>query len=61
MLLLTRFEGQKIIVGDNIVITCFGSKESGEMVVGINAPRDISIDKYETHLYRAKQKSSEKN
>lgn len=42
MLLLTRFEGQRIMIGDDIVITvCRVS--GGQVKLGIDAPSNITV------------------
>lgn len=42
MLVLTRKAEEKIKIGDNIVITILGI-ESGNVRIGIDAPRDVTI------------------
>lgn len=44
MLTLTREPGQKIVVGDDIVITVVSVSENGRVRLGIEAPRQIRID-----------------
>lgn len=46
MLILTRKIGESIIIGDNIVITVVGNK-NGQIKVGIDAPREISVHREE--------------
>lgn len=42
MLVLSRKEGEKLLIGDNIVLTV--NRVSGNRVaIGIEAPRDVSI------------------
>ena len=42
MLVLSRKEGEKLVIGDNIVITV--NRIAGNRVaIGIEAPRDVSI------------------
>ncbi|TWT97286.1 carbon storage regulator [Neorhodopirellula pilleata] len=42
MLVLSRKEGEKLVIGDNVVITI--NRIAGNRVaVGIEAPRDVSI------------------
>jgi len=44
MLVLTRKDSQKILIGDDIVITFLEiSKKSGIARVGIDAPKDVVI------------------
>lgn len=42
MLVLTRKEGEKILIGDNVVLEVIGIKGS-TMRIGITAPRDLPI------------------
>jgi carbon storage regulator len=46
VLVLTRKPGEKILIGDNIVITILESRGDG-VRVGIDAPRGISIQREE--------------
>jgi carbon storage regulator len=48
MLVLTRMIGQSIIIGDDIVITVLGgSPRSVPVKLGIQAPKDIRVDRTE--------------
>jgi carbon storage regulator len=42
MLVLSRKQGERIVIGDNIVITVV-SLEYGRVRLGIEAPRDIEV------------------
>lgn len=46
MLVLTRRPFEKIIIGDNIVITFLGFK-GHQLRIGIEAPKDVSIRREE--------------
>jgi carbon storage regulator len=46
MLVLSRRVGEKIVIGDNIVITVVDAK-SETVRIGIEAPRDIQINRAE--------------
>lgn len=46
MLVLTRKVGEAIMIGDDIVIRVMGIN-GGSMRVGIEAPRDIRVDREE--------------
>jgi len=46
MLVLTRKPGQKLMVGDNVVVTVL-SLRNGQVRIGIEAPRAISIRREE--------------
>ncbi len=47
MLTLTREVGEKIVIGDDVVITVISVSENGRVRVGIEAPRQIRIDRAE--------------
>jgi carbon storage regulator len=47
MLTLTREVGEKILIGDDIVITVVSVSENGRVRLGIEAPRQIRIDRAE--------------
>ena len=54
MLILSRNEGQKIYIGDNIKLTVLGI--SGKQVrIGVNAPDEVSIDREEIYIKKQKQ------
>ena len=56
MLLLTRSRGQRLYIGDDIVITMCKA-EGGTVRLGIDAPRDIKIVRSEiAHKYDANGK-----
>ena len=42
MLLLSRYEGESITIGD-IVITVVGFRGARRVVLGIDAPKDVTI------------------
>jgi carbon storage regulator len=45
MLVLGRKQGEKIYIGDNITITVV--KSMGQVALGIQAPKDIRVDRSE--------------
>lgn len=47
MLILTRSYGQKIMVGDDIVITILRSQRKGQVRLGIDAPKNVAVDREE--------------
>jgi len=47
MLALTREIGQKILIGDDIVVTVLSVSPSGRVRLGIEAPRHVRIDRQE--------------
>lgn len=46
MLILTRKEGESIIIGDNVKVTVLGYRQ-GEIRIGIEAPREIPVHREE--------------
>jgi carbon storage regulator len=55
MIILTRLPGQRIMIGDDIVITVLRRK-GGEIVLGISAPRAISVDREEVRKRKVADK-----
>jgi carbon storage regulator len=51
MLVLTRKVGEDIIIGDNVRITIV-SVHGDKVRVGIEAPRDVTVDRQEIHERR---------
>jgi carbon storage regulator len=43
MLILTRYKQEKILIGDNVEITLIGVNRDGQVKIGIDAPKDVSI------------------
>lgn len=48
MLILTRKTGETITIGENIQIRVLGIK-GGQVRIGIDAPREISVNREEVH------------
>ncbi len=48
MLILTRKSGETITIGENIQIRILGVK-GGQVRIGIDAPREISVNREEVH------------
>ncbi len=48
MLILTRKQGEEIRIGDDVVITVLRS-HNGQVRIGIDAPRDISVHREEIY------------
>ncbi len=46
MLVLSRFKGEKILIGDNIVITV-ADIDRGKVRIGVEAPDHVSIHRKE--------------
>jgi len=49
MLLLTRSVGDKLIIGDDVTVTVLGMK-GNQIRIGIDAPRDVQIEREERLL-----------
>tara|TARA_B110000967_G_C18883977_1_gene562804 strand:+ start:1641 stop:1826 length:186 start_codon:yes stop_codon:yes gene_type:complete len=58
MLILTRNIGEAIIINENITVTFLGKNKYGQMRVGIDAPKDISVHREEIHRKIQDQKDS---
>jgi len=48
MLVLTRKAGESIVVGGDVVVTVLEIK-GGQVRLGVDAPRDVSIHRSEVH------------
>jgi len=51
-LVLTRKVGQKIMIGDSVVVTVTGISH-GQVKIAIDAPKSISVDREE--IYKSKK------
>ena len=59
MLVLSRKIGEEILIGENIRLTILSTK--GERVrIGIAAPPEVRVDRYELHLRRMEGQVEEK-
>jgi carbon storage regulator len=58
MLVLTRKLGESIIIGDDIVITTLGI-QGGQVRLGIEAPRDVSIHREEVYEKIQREKDAQ--
>lgn len=56
MLTLTREVGQKIIIGEDIVLTVVSVSSNGRVKLGIEAPKQVRIDRMEV-LDRIRQEN----
>jgi carbon storage regulator len=48
MLILTRRPGERLCIGENVVVTILAVK-GNQVRIGIAAPRDIAVDREEIH------------
>ena len=46
MLILTRRIGEKLVIGENVIVTILAAKGS-QIRIGIEAPRDIQVHREE--------------
>ncbi|MDX1796357.1 MAG: carbon storage regulator CsrA [Hydrogenovibrio sp.] len=60
MLVLTRRVGETLIIGDNIKLTIVGVK-SGQVRVGIDAPKDVQIQREELLLRKQDEQAKTEN
>jgi carbon storage regulator len=58
VLTLTREVGQKIVIGDDVIITVVSVSANGRVRLGIEAPKQIRIDREEV-LERVRQENLE--
>ena len=56
MLTLTREVGQKILIGEDIVLTVVSVSSNGRVKLGIEAPKQVRIDRMEV-LDRIRQEN----
>ena len=57
MLILTRRLGEKVIIGGNIIISVLGIK-GGQIRIGIDAPRDVQVNREEIYLRILKEQEA---
>ena len=57
MLILTRRVGEKLIIGEDVTITVLGVK-GNQIRIGIDAPRDVSVNREEIYLRILKEKKA---
>lgn len=48
MLILTRKIGERLVIGDNVVVSVLGSR-GNQVRLGIEAPRDVSVHREEIY------------
>lgn len=57
MLILTRRIGEKLIIGDNVTVSVLGVKGC-QVRIGIEAPRDVKVDREEVHQRCLKERKA---
>ena len=55
MLVLSRRIGERIVVGNSIFITLVATQGDNARI-GIEAPRDVAVDRHEVHLRKAAER-----
>ncbi len=58
MLILTRRPGERLCIGENVVVTILAVKGT-QVRIGIAAPRDIAIDREEIHQRKLADRNGE--
>ena len=58
MLILTRREGESLMIGDNVEVTVLGIR-GHQVRIGINAPKDVSVHREEIYDRIQGEKSEE--
>jgi len=57
MLILSRKLNEQIVIGDRIVVTIVAIR-GGQVKIGVEAPPDVPVDRYEVHKSRRRGESS---
>lgn len=55
MLILSRRNGEKLIIGDDVELTILGIK-GNQVRIGVNAPKDVAVHREEVYLRIQKEK-----
>lgn len=60
MLILSRRIGEKLIIGDNVTVTILAVK-GNQVRIGIDAPRNVRVDREEVHERILKEEEARQN
>ena len=60
MLCLTRRVGEKLVINDDITVIVL-SVDRGQVKVGIDAPKNVSIDREEIYLKKIQENSNDRH
>ena len=60
MLVLTRRVGEKLVIGEDVKVTVLSIKGS-QVRIGIDAPRDVAVNREEIYRRIVKEQNSLKN
>ncbi len=58
MLILSRKNGEKLIIGDDVELTILSIK-GNQVRIGVNAPKDVAVHREEVYLRIQREKAQE--